>query len=340
MARKRRLQFIGAIEKARNSRVICYITSTRPGLDSSMQQSHVRVLYDHLLDAKNKDIDLFIHSDGGDATVPWRLVNLIREQTKKRFSVLIPYRAFSAATMTALGADRIVMHPMGNLGPTDPNVKNPFNPKDALGRPVGISVEDVNAYIELIKKDVGITHEDELVDAFLPLAQQIHPLALGNVKRFMIQSRLIMRKILRLHMAGTEQEHRIEELVDTFTSKLYFHGHPVSRDEASGELGLHNIEKPTQKLEKLMWNLYLEYEKEMEMKELFDPPTEFVKSFPNLKSGEERFTKPRTANHVYIESTKQTDIDASEYQIYGKKADDGSIDWSMNLLKQGWISEK
>ena len=97
--------------------------------------------------------------------------------------MLVPHRAFSAATLTALGADNIVMHPMGMLGPTDPTVANPFNPRDPQGHPIGISVEDVTAYIALIKDDAGIQHEDQLVLAFNKLADQIPPLALGNVKR-------------------------------------------------------------------------------------------------------------------------------------------------------------
>ena len=46
------------------------------------------------------------------------------------------------------------------------------------------SVEDVRAYVGFIKDTVGITHEDELVQAIKILAEKVHPLALGNVERF------------------------------------------------------------------------------------------------------------------------------------------------------------
>lgn len=68
--------------------------------------------------------------------------------------MIVPHRAFSAATSIALGADEIIMYPMGMLGPTDPtvmnafNAQNPRNPNELLG----ISVEDVSAYIKLIKE--------------------------------------------------------------------------------------------------------------------------------------------------------------------------------------------
>ncbi|MCL5105135.1 MAG: hypothetical protein M1133_13610 [Armatimonadetes bacterium] len=184
-------------------------------------------------------IDLFIHSNGGDVTVPWRLVTLIREYTNK-FAVLVPYRAFSAATLTALGADEIVMHPMGMLGPVDATVGNAFNPPDPANPSsrLGISVEDVTAYIALIKEDAGIQHEDELVQEFTHLADKVHPLALGNVKRHILQSRSIAKKLLALHMRAATDEHRINEIVDNLTAKSYYHGHPINRTEAREQVRL------------------------------------------------------------------------------------------------------
>src|SRR4030067_2260403 len=159
MSKEQRLSIIKEIQKERNSYLISYITSTRQMLEVQMAMDSIRFIYDHLQEIINEEkkpnIDLYIHSNGGDGTVPWRLVTLIREYSKK-FSVIIPHRAFSAATLTALGADSIVMHPMGMLGPTDPTVANPFNPIDPHGKQIGISVEDVTAYIQLINEDAGI----------------------------------------------------------------------------------------------------------------------------------------------------------------------------------------
>jgi ClpP class serine protease len=202
MAREQRLKIIESIEKERGSRVITYVTSTRKNLEVPMAMDAVRRIYDHLeTGSANGKVDLFLHSNGGEGTVPWRLVTLIRERAE-RFAVLVPFRAFSAATLTVLGADEVVMHPMGMLGPTDPTVANAFNPPDPTNpmKRLGISVEDVTAYIALIKEDAGIQHEDELVKAFNRLAKQVHPLALGNVKRSLSQSRMMAEKLLSLHM--------------------------------------------------------------------------------------------------------------------------------------------
>ena len=53
---------------------------------------------------------------------------------------------------------------------------------------IPIGVEDVTAFLKLVKDEVGITHEDELVQTFIALTEKVHPLALGNVQRSHSQS--------------------------------------------------------------------------------------------------------------------------------------------------------
>jgi hypothetical protein len=91
--------------------------------------------------------------------------------------------------------------------------------------------------VSLVKEDLGITGETELVQAFKTPTEQLHPLALGNVKRFYAQSRMMARKLLALHMDEKTEHSAITEIADNLTSKLYFHGHPINRAEAES-LGL------------------------------------------------------------------------------------------------------
>ncbi len=130
MAFADRLPLIRKIEELRGSAVICYLTSLRPNVSAQIAEDAVRVFFDHLAALPNRKVeklDIFLCSNGGSGTVPWRLVSLFREFAKS-FSVLIPYRAYSAASLLALGADEIVMHPFAELGPIDPTVANEFNP--------------------------------------------------------------------------------------------------------------------------------------------------------------------------------------------------------------------
>ncbi len=273
--------------------------------------------------AKKQDrIDLFIHSNGGDGIVPWKLVTLLREYCKE-FNVIVPYRAFSAATLTAMGADTIYMHPMGMLGPTDPKVKNEFNPSEAnSSSKIGINVEDVFSYISLVREDMKITHEDELIKAweFLAGKDRIHPLALGNVKRFYSQSRMMATKLLELHMDGVNDGHKVEKLADNLNSKLYFHGHPINRDEAKS-LGL-KVENMPPKLEQAVWKLYLDYEQDMKLEQPFKPAFELRKVSPNLPiiSGQATFTPAKTElteSVTSIESTTRSFILKAGFKVEG-----------------------
>jgi Serine dehydrogenase proteinase len=280
--RDRRKAAIGRIEAEFGSDgVITYITSTRGNLEVMMAIDIIPRLYTHLESlkarGKSKRVCLYIHSNGGDGVVPWRMVSMIREYAEY-FTLLVPHRAFSAATLLALGADKIVMHPMGMLGPIDPTITTDFNPPSPVNpnQKLGISVEDVTSYITLVKEDVGIGHEDELVQAFLALANQVHPLALGTVKRSTLQSRLLGAKLLRSRVTGRLPDHENEDIVRQLTSELYYHGHPISRREAHDELGLTFVANTTDGQANAMWDLYRQYAELMLLEKPFQPFTEAI----------------------------------------------------------------
>lgn len=292
MSRAKRKELIEKLQVSRGNRlVIAYITSTRPGHEIQIADDAFRIIYNHLESGRElakKGVDLFICSNGGSGTVPWRIVSLIRQYSAD-LSVLVPSHAFSAATLIALGANKILMHKMGCLGPIDPSVTNIFNPAHPLaaGQLAPISVEDVTAFFRLVKDEVGITHEDELVQALIALTEKVHPLAIGNVQRHHNQSRLMARRLLKHHMEKN-QEHEIEQLIDNLKSNLFYHGHPINREEARKDLNL-KVEDPTADVESLMWDLYLQYEEDLKLREPFNALREL-----ELKLGPSSTPKPLT----------------------------------------------
>jgi len=282
MAFADRLPLIKKLEDLRQSKVLCYLTSLRPGAPGQMADDAIRELLDQLLALPVKPVerlDLFLCSNGGDSVLPWRLVPIFRQYAKS-FAVLVPYHAYSAATILALGANEIVMHPFGVLGPIDPTVTNEFNPRipPDSGEIIGISVENVKAYVNFVKQTVGITHEDELVQMVAILADKVHPLALGNVERFLSQSRMIARKLLNLHMQNVS-DRDIEDIVENLTSKLYFHSHPINRAEAEKELRLPISQNVPSEVENVMWQLYTDFEAQFRDREPFQP---FVELYSRL----------------------------------------------------------
>jgi hypothetical protein len=286
----KRRKLISELQVKRGGRLcLAYITSTRPGHEILIADDVLRLIYEHLeagVEAAKLGVDLFLHSHGGSSTTPWRIVSLIREYTND-LAILVPHRAFSAATLIALGANDIVMHKMGCLGPIDPSVANIFNPPHPQNPmlPAPISVEDVTAYFKLIMEELGITHDDELIQAVIALTEKIHPLALGNVQRSHNQARMMARKLLKLHMPNEADEPEITKIIDTLKSNLFYHSHPINRDEAKVDLKL-KVSEPPEDIGSLMWNLYVEYEKAMEMNEPFNLLHEFEVRVPAMPAQE------------------------------------------------------
>lgn len=272
-------QTIQKIEELRKSRVITYITSDRPGpVNARVAMDIIPIISKQLrLIGKTENIDLFLYSTGGDTMVPWRLVSMIREYCDK-FSVLIPYKAHSAATMISLGADEIVMSNLSELSPIDPSTANVFNPADPQNpqSKIPISVEDVMAYFDLAKNKFGIKNDEELAKIFNKFVEanpQIHPLALGNVNRTHNLIRILAKRLLKSHKSPLREE-EIEKIVDYFTEKLYSHQYYIGRKEAKEDLGVKSVVNADENLSKAMTELYEEYVKEMDLGVMWNPENE------------------------------------------------------------------
>ncbi len=281
MGAKERLKIIQEIQRIRKSRVITYVVSTRPKITIQMDHSDVREIFDHISSSgKHEKLDLFIYSNGGVATVAWCLANLVREFSKE-FCVLVPFNSFSCATSLAMGSDKIIMGHMGTLGPVDPTVANEFNPI-INNQLVGISVEDISGFITLFRDKFGVNHPDNLTEAFKKLASDIRPLALGNAYRHYLKARDDARKLLELHMNPKTDKDKIDKLIELLVEKLYYHGHHINRSEAKN-MGLNVVYAEDVKINRLMWDLYLDYEAELQLRRAYEdalPSTEQKNELP------------------------------------------------------------
>ena len=300
-----RLELIKQIEKERNSAMICYITGDRDKFSTKIGDDVIPILFRHLELIGNKDnIDLLLYTRGGDMVVPIRIVKIIRSFCRK-FSILIPYRAHSAGTLIALGADEIVMTKLGELTPVDPTTQHPFNPRDPVDQKkvIPISVEDITSYLLLAKDKVKVK-EDKMAEIYDNLTKHsyldprhLHPLALGNVYRAQRMIRMLSERLLSLHMDTKKESNKktVGEIVNEITSDICIHNYPIYRDEAK-MLGL-NVVVPNYELERMLWNIYERYAEEMELTKPFNPMEALGRdNARNIKYGA-----------AYIESVKAQD---------------------------------
>lgn len=265
---------IEKISSMRNSNVICYIAGDRQNVSTRIAPDIIPVFYQHLENLKamndKKPIDLLLFTKGGDVLTAHRLVHLIYEYTDT-FSVLIPFKAYSAGTLISLGASEILMTKMAELSPVDPNVSGVFNPEDPNNpsAKIPISVEDVYAFITIAKDIMGIVDDKALAQIFTQLAEKIHPLSLGTIQRTYLLIRSIADKLLRLHRRDVDEE-RITNTINHLTEQLFSHNYMITRKEAKEIIDL-PIRYPQDDLEDAMWKYYKYYESYLDLEMPFQP---------------------------------------------------------------------
>lgn len=326
MGREKRLHYIQKIEELRDSALISYIAGDRENVSTRIAPDAIRIIYRHLeLIGRKPRIDLFLYTRGGDVLTPWRLINLIREYTDE-FNVIVPFRAYSAGTLICLGANHIIMGKMGELGPIDPVVANAFNPTDPENPAsrVPISVEDVSSYLTLAEEIGNLKEENSIVKVFSYLAENVHPLSLGNVHRNYQLIRSMARKLLHL-AKNINKESEVNAIVDYLTKKLYAHNYMISRKEAKNDIGLSVVE-PSGELEQLIWGLYECYEKDLKLRTPFTPY--------NIIRGPGQNKIDFKVYGGMIESKSALDLFVYNGTVERKM--DGTNQFDVNIINQNW----
>lgn len=269
MSRQDRFELLKELQEIRNSKLIVYITGDRRNLGTKIGDDVIPIFQNILINSNlnKKTIELMIYSRGGSGSTALTLVELIREYCEK-FHVIIPWRAHSAATLIALGANSIIMLKSGQLSPVDVNVSTPFNP--IINSPTGpqnipINVEDLTGYINFSQKVLGIKSEENLVDVLGFLTNQVNVLAIGAVHRAREKNLNIASSLLQYHM---KDEELIKNISDKITMGLYQHSFLISKRDAMN-LKL-PIETINHNLEKKIWSLFSNYYEILELDHLYN----------------------------------------------------------------------
>lgn len=259
------------IEKVREHPLITYVTSIRPGVSANIASDAIRHIEDQLLQLPQdtKKLDLIVGSHGGDGLAAWRIVSIIREflGAKGNLTVLVPHHAFSAATLLALGADEIYMHPFACLGPIDPQIT--VTSKDGQQK---FAYQDLIAFAEFLREEGKLTEQPQISELLKFLMQEIKPSVVGASKRSSSQSVVMAQKLLSTHMSSGSDAQKAQVIAESLNRSFFSHGHAVSRTEAK-DLGLKiAAEKP--ELSQILWKVHLDLEQELKEREPFNPLSE------------------------------------------------------------------
>ena len=289
MAFEDRKALIGDIEKIRDGRrLVCLCNFDRvskpelPGLTTSFQSDVKEALYRVLKEtcsAGAKSLDIFLYTRGGDPNSVLPLVSLIREFDRD-FEVLVPFRAHSAGTLFCLGARSVHMTRLAELSPIDPTTGNQFNPMSASGQHLGISVEDVHAYIQFLRHELLLKDDDapdiqraQLQPFLQRISTELHPLALGNVHRVHQLISRLAKHLLAYHL---DDSAKIDEIVKRLTVQSFSHLHMIQRDEAKIVLGDSLVRDADLQLEMALDQLMRQFEKDFAMRDALFLPRLFA----------------------------------------------------------------
>ena len=194
---------------------------------------------------------LMLNSPGGDANTAEKLLMMCRQRFTEEFDVIIPDYAKSAATMIALGSDKIMMGYLAELGPIDPQLQTSPIPGGEL-----IPARSFIDGLDMIRRKV----KDELdpVQMYLPMLSQIRPEVLAICQRAIDDAKAFAEKWLKQRMLRNDpkQAEKVAEMLSTGAA-YKSHGKVIDWSEAKDVLKL-NVEKipETSDLWNDIWELY------------------------------------------------------------------------------------
>jgi serine dehydrogenase proteinase len=207
--------------------LLTYWTST----SGSVCDNDVLALQDLLQDlGPQPRLTLLVKSDGGSGMAALRMVHLLRRYTR-RLTLLAPLNCASAATMLALGADRIGMGPLSYLTAVDTSLEHDLSPVDHTNNLVAVSNDEVERVIRLWKESPARTSG---VNPYQELYKYLHPLVIGSLDRASSLSQMLCREILGYHMKDKAKAERISRQLN---SSYPAHQYPITSREAR-RLGL------------------------------------------------------------------------------------------------------
>lgn len=193
-----------------------------------------------------------INSPGGEPNAAEKILMMFRGKFSKEFNVIVPDYAKSAATMIALGSDKIFMGYLSELGPIDPQLVIILPNGQRQMMPARAYVDGLEEIRKKIKK------EKDPPQMYYPLLSQIRPEMIQICQNAILDSKEFAAKWLKAHMfkRSPRKATRVAKLLSE--AKAYkSHGKVINYEEATKRLGLTAEQIPrTSELWDKIWELY------------------------------------------------------------------------------------
>lgn len=157
----------------------------------SVSDNDIQGFMECLVDVKEKQLDLILHSPGGSPGAAEACVHYLRSKFD-HIRVFVPHAAMSAATMMACAADEIVMGKHSFLGPIDPQL--------IMHTTLGPRAIPAQAVLDQFDKAKAECANPAMLPVWLPMLQQYGPDLLVQCENVLALSQEIVGNWLRAYM--------------------------------------------------------------------------------------------------------------------------------------------
>ena len=177
---------------------------------------------------KNKDLDLFLHTPGGDVGATQAIIHYLLEMFED-IRVFVPQMAMSGGTMIACCAKEIVMARHSSLGPVDPQM---------VGEKGQISVLDVIKVFEQASKEIG-DGSGGVASWWNTLQERYDPVDLERCLSAMDWAKDIVQNSLKRMFPEKLDEDKIKRIISQLTSEgVNNHSQRFSAEYCREKIGL------------------------------------------------------------------------------------------------------
>ena len=204
--------------------------------DLLINRSDVQGFMEVLSNIEERELDLIIHSGGGDPDAAEAIVDYLRSKFV-HIRVFVPVSAMSAATMIALSADEIVLGRHSHLGPIDLQVP--------VSTPNGFVYVPAQAIISEFEEADAEFRVRGHNTAWHPIIAQLRPGLINSCRVAQARAKELVARWLESYMfkGRVDANERAALVADTVAdfSKFGSHGRPINLEQAEN-MGL-NVQR-------------------------------------------------------------------------------------------------
>ncbi len=240
---------IGELAATFGEDVVCYPLVIA---DDQITAATVDKVFDDLLDTHSSGIEsgclvVVVDSPGGDIDAAYNLAMLFRRYGAERLTYVVPRWAKSAATLLVCGGDSVMMTPVAELGPLDPQITQSSPHEQRLEQFSPLHIEST---LELIRNEFEQGNH-ELAQGLMQRLQ--FPLTLGAFVKSMDLGKQYAERLLSSRMLSDKLE-TARDVSNRLVEGYADHGFCINIDEAR-KLGL-AVDEPSPDQLRIIWRLH------------------------------------------------------------------------------------